>query len=266
MASTKLYQAMYEHKVFANEDLREVYGQGKRPPSLQSELQYNRRRGYIGRIRTGLYYILPFGEDPKTYVVDRFLVGHKVAPDAIIGYHSALELLGAAYTPFNTVYVLSKSRRAPFTFQGMTYRQVYPPTRLITAKAEAFGVEKLERSGVKIAVTGKERTVVDCVDRLAYTGGLEELFRSVELLPYLDLEKLAAYLDLLAKGVLYAEVGFLLDGFAKKFDFTDPYRRRFARHLPKVVYYFGGQQGQCRYVKAWNLMVPMDLAQKLEIH
>lgn len=266
MASTKLYQAMYDQKVFTLEDVREVYGREKPVTSLQSEIRHNQRRGYIGRIRAGLYYIVPFGEDPKTYVVDRFLIGHKLTPDALIGYHSALELLGAAYTPFNTVYILSKSRLAPFTFQGVTYRQVYPPKRLIRTKEEAFGVEKVERYGVKITVTGKERTVVDCVDRLEYTGGLEELFRSVELLPYLDLEKILAYLELLAKGILYAEVGFLLDCFAKKFDFTDPYRRRFAKHLPKVVYYFGGQQGQCRYVKAWNLMVPMDLAQKLEIH
>ncbi len=54
------------------------------------------RRGYIHRIRRNLYAVRQPGQTQPT--ADRFLVASKIRDDYYLGYHTALEFHGTAYS------------------------------------------------------------------------------------------------------------------------------------------------------------------------
>lgn len=68
------------------------------PNTGKALLTYHRSRGRIVSIRRGLYSSVPAGHDPATYAVDPVLVTAKLADDAVLAYHSALEYYGKTYT------------------------------------------------------------------------------------------------------------------------------------------------------------------------
>ena len=74
-----------------------------------------------------------------------------------------------------------------------------------------FGVNRHERSGVKLRVTGHERTMVDALDRPNLTGTWEEIWRSLESVEFFDLEQVIEYTRLLENATTAAKVGFFLE-------------------------------------------------------
>jgi predicted transcriptional regulator of viral defense system len=136
---------------------------------------------------------------------------------------------------------------------------VSPPARL-GEQAFTRGVETLERFGQMIRVTGRARTLVDCLDRLEYAGGFDELLGSVVTWPSVDQKDLLAYLHLLKRGVLYARVGFLLERFRDKWGVPDSLIQTLQNQLPKRTTYLDATPGSARFVRRWRLMIPPRLA------
>ena len=76
------------------------------------------------------------------------------------------------------------------------------------AGKERFGVEMRDRSGLDVAVTGLERTLVDLFDRPDLGGGVEEVWRSLATVEFFDLEAVIEYATLLGNATTVAKVGF----------------------------------------------------------
>lgn len=105
----KLDTFFAQHAVFTFE---EVFGALSKTNQVNSStlhnlLVYHRQQGHIIRIRRGLYYSVPQGIDSITYPVDPFLVASKIAPDAVLGYRTALALFGKLHTLSNEFIYLS---------------------------------------------------------------------------------------------------------------------------------------------------------------
>jgi hypothetical protein len=66
-------------------------------------------------------------------------------------------------------------------------------------------------SAENVLLTGRERSFVDCLFFLDYSGGVEELDKSLAMFPSFDFEAALAYLKLLRSPWLYSRLGFLLD-------------------------------------------------------
>ena len=60
----------------------------------ESLLSYYKRTGRILRVRRGLYITVPPGVDPEACPVDPYLLAAKMADDAVLAYHTALEFHG----------------------------------------------------------------------------------------------------------------------------------------------------------------------------
>ena len=66
--------------------------------TLESLLRYYMGKGRLLRVRRGLYAVVPVGSDPENYQVDPYLIASKMADDAVLGYHTALQFYGKAYS------------------------------------------------------------------------------------------------------------------------------------------------------------------------
>ena len=219
------------------------------------------REGKLCRIQKGIYGVLePLG-DPARYIPDKFLVGAKLRKGGFLGYHTALELHGCAYSAFyNTVYVCVRrgERFDPFSFRGLEFRPVFVQ--------DTKGTEMVKYAGQEIGVADKERTFLDCLSKPSYAGGWEECLKSLQALEGLNFERLLVYLSERGNKFLLRKVGFALELLKKNSVFyghledaqLDELRRR-ARGPPSYIE--PAERGKLN--KDWLLYVPEGFEERV---
>jgi predicted transcriptional regulator of viral defense system len=247
-----LTQFAQSSPLFTLEELGHRYGKKKPTRSVRNMLYRLKRQGRVRQLTKGVY-----AGALATASVNRYGVPSKLRKDAVVAFHSALEFHGVANQVFQTVYYLSVRPRRDVAFEDVTYHCVAPPRQLVRAHRLDFQVE-LSRD--KVRVTGRERSVVDCLAFLPYSGGVDELDRSLAMLPSFDFDVALEYLRLLRMPWLYARLGFLLDRHAEKLFFKGKSRDAFLRRLPRGVAYLDRKRPGNRWVPTWTLMVPETLA------
>jgi predicted transcriptional regulator of viral defense system len=229
--------------------------------TLQNSLAYHRQQGHIIHIRRGLYYSVPQGMDSTTYPVDPFLVASKIAPDAVLGYRTALAIFGKLHTLSNEfIYLSTKLEKGPYTFQDVRYRKVSIPTPLKKKNKERFGVTSVDRLGQEVFVTSLERTLVDVLDRPNLCGSWEEIWRSLESIEYFNVEEILHYALLLGNSTTTAKLGFFLDTHRERLLISDENLEKLLKHRPKKPHYLETQRTTPqKLISKWNIIVPVNL-------
>ena len=120
------------HPVFTHEEYVAAHGaRGDRSPrTANSLLTRYAVAGKIFHVRRGLYAAIPAGATPETFQVDPFLLATKLASDAAIAYHAALQFRGRVYSVWHRFAVLTRSHARPLSFQGNDFVGVRPPRSL----------------------------------------------------------------------------------------------------------------------------------------
>jgi predicted transcriptional regulator of viral defense system len=123
-----------------------------------------------------------------------------------------------------------------------------------------FGVTRRKRSGVDLRVTSLERTFVDVLDRPDLTGSWEEIWRSLESVEFFDLDQVVEYALLLENATTTAKVGFFLEQHRETLMVDDVHLDPLRKLCPRQPHYLTrGKRRGCRWVKEWNLMIPIDI-------
>jgi predicted transcriptional regulator of viral defense system len=248
------------HPVFRVE---EAPGYGGNPWTLKATLAYHCRRGHIFRVRRGLYAVVPPGASPDTCPVDPYLLGSRLAPDAVLGYHTALEVHGKAHSVFERFHYFTERRTRALFFRALRFEGVRPPAALRRKRKQDFGLETLDRSGLPVRVTGLERTLVDVLDRPDLGGGWEEVWRSLESVEFFDVERVVRYALLLGNATVAAKAGYFLDQHREELMIDDGHLAKLKEARPSGPHYMdraGGGKG--RFVPGWNLVVPEQVAER----
>lgn len=232
-------------------DLRTRYGGKTRGYWIYTLVSRLKRQGRIQSVCPGVY-----AGGLSSLSVDRYAVPSKLRPDAVISFHTALEFHGVGNQVFQTVYYQSARPRNDVVFDQVTYRRVSPFRKLLRLGRADFQVETA-RDGLQ--VTQRERSLVDCLAALEYSGGIEELDRCLAMFPSFDFEAALNYLNLQNRPWLYARLGYLLDRHAKRLFFAGKSRDAFLRRVPPGLVYLEKKSPGCRWIATWNLMVPPTL-------
>lgn len=228
-----------------------------------SLLRHYTETGRILRVRRGLYVTVPAGLSPKSCPVDPYLVAAKMTKDAVLAYHTALELHGKAYSVYQQSLYLTRLASRPLTFRGHRYRGLLFPKALRAKKQESFGVELVDRAGMDVRVTSLERTLVDVLDRPFLSGGWEEVWRSLEAVEFFALDKVTEYAFLLGNATTTAKVGFYLEQHRDALMVEDTYLDRLRDHKPKKPHYMVRKRRKSgRLVAGWNLVVPEEILER----
>ena len=226
----------------------------------RSLLAYHLAKGRILRVRRGLYATVPPGMDSASAPVDPYLVAARLCGDAVLGYHTAQEFHGRAYSVHWRIVYLSDRRSAPLAFQSHEFRRAPVPPPLRERGLAMFGVIRHNRSGVEVRVTSHERTMVDLLDRPELTGSWSEIWQSLEAVEFFDLDQLVEYTRMLDNSTTAAKVGFFLERHRESLMVGEDHLRELLRLRPAQPHYLAREsRGRSRLVKDWNLMVPEEI-------
>src|SRR5258708_31317029 len=234
--------------LFALEEPSKRYTKDDRTRSLLNLLHRLKKQGRVRKIASGPYVGALFAVP-----LDGYRVQGALRDDAVVALHSALEFPGVANQAFQTVYYFSARLRKNVVFDGVTYQSVVPPRPLALP---AHRLLQTERGADNVLVTGRERSFVDCLLYLDYSGGLEELDKSLAMFPSFDFDAALHYLRLLHSPWLYSRLGFLLDRHADKLFFRGTVRDRFLRKLPRAVLYLPDKLRHQPRVPLSKLIIP----------
>ncbi len=246
-----LVQYLGTTPLFTIEELKNRYAQRSSEGTIMNVLHRLKQQGRVRAVARGVYA----GASSST-PLDRYAVPGRLRRDAAVGFHSALEFHGVANQVFQTVYYLSSRHRRDVAYEGVVYHRVAPPRALWSSGKLDFQVE---RAADQVRVTARERSFVDCLLFLEYSGGVDELDRCLTMFPSFDFDVALGYLKLIRRPWLYARLGYLLDRHAEKLFFSGKWRDAFLTRRPKGVAYLEQKRPGGRWVTTWNLMVPETL-------
>ena len=235
--------------------------------ALRAERNTNRRTadallshhvaaGKLLSVRRGLYAAVPPGTAPDTLQVDPYLLATKLAPDAVIAYHSALQFRGKTYSVSHRYTVITRSHLRPLTFQGNEFLGVQPRRALRALPDVGGGVVIEAHAGVTVRITNFERTLVDLLDAPDLGGGWEEVWRSLEMVEYFDLDAAIAYTIKLGSALTAARVGFFLEQHRETLFVEDAHLQALRENAPRQPRYWDRKREAGRLVKPWNLIIP----------
>ena len=250
------------HNLFTREELGAAL-EGRRPATLDAHLARWRRQGRIERVKNGVYV----RNDPEGVAAPRLpdfiALASRMAPDAAVAYHTALEAHGCAQSLFDRLTFVSWTRTKPVEFMGRRLTPVRPRAPLLEKDSGEAWVERLDRGGLEVRVTNLERTTVDVLDRPSLSGGIEEVWRSLAGLPAVDPEALLTYVRILDNRTLAARVGYFLESRREDLAIPASVLEELQSLLPNHPVHLDRALGG-RLNTHWRLIVPEQLTEGYE--
>jgi len=234
-----------------------------RSASSRQQLSYHHKAGNLIHIRKFLYAVKPTSIKEEDYWIDPYLIASKASSDAVLAYHTALELLGLAYSSFDEFTFLTVRPGQLFSYAGQRFRSVIFPKALLTQNKERYGIETIKREGIKIKLTGIERTIVDVLDRPDLGGGWEEVWRSLDNVIQMDLDKLIEYTLLLKNATIVSKVGYFLEQRPPHLMVDQKYIQKLLPYIPKKPHYMNrNRKEKGKYFEKWQLIVPLEIVER----
>lgn len=220
------------------------------------------KSGKLQRIRKGLYVVLSPLEEQEGYVADKLLIASKIRNKYYLGFHTALEYYGCASSFYNEAYVCvkAKDRFNPFQYKRFSFRPVF-------VEGITLRVEEKNYHGNTIKVSSKERTFIECIDRIQYAGGWEECIKSLEGLRTLNIEKLVnQLLHKYKKDILLRRVGYILELLKERSPFYEHVNDHLLNEIEKQItgppqYLTYGKKGTLN--RRWKLYIPDGFEEKM---
>lgn len=255
---------METHPVFRVEEFLAFHAGelGRSPATSATVLKQAVRSGRLLHLRRGLYATVSSGIRPDQMHVDPLLLASRHTPDAVIAFHGALQLHGRAYSEWSRIHVWTAHRSKPFTWRGVEVVPVLLPHELLGSKDQGGGIVRVHHAGGDLRVTTLERTLVDVLDQPDKGGGFEEIWRSLEMIGFVDPDEIVRYTLLLGRALTAARVGFFLEQHREAWFIDDAVLARLRAYAPRSPTYFDGSRENGRLQSAWNLIIPERVLQR----
>jgi predicted transcriptional regulator of viral defense system len=117
----------------------------------------------------------------------------------------------------------------------------------------------VRHAGGEVRVTTLERTLVDVLSAPDKAGGWEEVWRSLEMVEFFDLDAVLSFVRRCDSAVTAARVGFFLEQHRQALMVEDRHLKAFRKLAPGAPRYMSPSRESGKLVPAWNLVVPKYL-------
>lgn len=169
------------------------------------------KRGLLMRLKKGLYYIIPYEQEAKTFMPDWHLIAEHVTKGTkhYIGYYSALQIHNLITQPSlkEQIVVAKQIRPSTLKIKNTPFQFIYHNEK------HFFGSKKIwiDRFN-KVECSDLEKTFVDCLFKPDYAGGIVEVARAIYISrDKIKFEKLLEYTQRFESQAVIKRLGFLLE-------------------------------------------------------
>jgi predicted transcriptional regulator of viral defense system len=174
-------------------------------------LRYLAKRGWLARVRRGLYITVPLGAaDPGAWREDPWVVAARVFAPCYIGGWTALQHWSLTEQLFRDVMVVTARpvRSRHVEVQTMPFQLKH------ASEDKHFGLRTVWRGQIRVAVSNPARTLVDVLDEPGIGGGIRHIAAAVT--SYWENENrceadLLTYAERLGNRTVFKRLGFLLE-------------------------------------------------------
>lgn len=169
------------------------------------------KRGLLMRVKDGLYYVIPFEQDPETFMPDWHLLSQYLVGDAeyYVGYFSALQIHSLTTQPNLKEQIVVNKQIKPSTLfvKGVPFQFIYHN------EAHFFGSKKTWIDSFnKVQCSDLEKTFIDCLFKPQYAGGITEITKAIhKSKDKIDFKKLLDYAKRFNSQAVIKRLGFLLE-------------------------------------------------------
>ena len=209
------------------------------------------KRGLLMRLREGVYWIIPYEQDPNTYFPNWHLVAQHLVGDAghYVGYYSAMEIHGLITQPclVERIVVNQQIKPSILDIQGIKFQFIYHNPRHFSG-GEKIWIGRFD----KISCSDLEKTFVDSLYKPDYSGGIVEiakaLYKSKDKINY---QKLYEYCERFKAQSVIKRLGFLLDSLEIKNPISEALRQiKSDSFIPLEPSY----EKKGKWIHKWNVL------------
>jgi len=164
------------------------------------------KSGAIERIARGKYIIVPLHGEKGKYTLHEFIIGSLLIKPYAISYWSALNYYGMTEQIPSTVFIQTTSwkKKQEIDVFGVKYKIVR------MKKEKIFGLRTEWIEETEINITDREKTIIDCLDKPQYCGGVVEVAKALRK-ENLDYEKITKYARKIGNSGVIRRLGYLCD-------------------------------------------------------
>ena len=169
------------------------------------------RRGLLMRVKNGLYYMIPFDQDPESFMPDWHLLAEPLTKgnNYYVGYYSALQIHQLITQPSLTEFIVVNPQIKPsiIKVKEVRFQFVYHNSK------HFFGSKKVWIDSYnKVYCSDLEKTIVDCLFKPEYSGGIVEIGKALyKAKTNIDFGRLLNYCKQFGSQAVIKRLGFLLE-------------------------------------------------------
>jgi len=213
--------------------------------------------GFIKRIGKGVYALTPDPKEPPS--IHEFVLTSLFIKPSAIAYWSALNYYGLTEQIPNITFIQTPRKRG----YGRIVEFNNKKFKIVTVKpSKFFGLSTVKIGKRDVNITDPEKTVVDCLDKPKYCGGIIEVIKALKNAS-LNQEKLLRYVQRMGNKAILKRLGYISEqlglGLEEKIQLSDKDRKNFSLLDPTMP-----ARGKFNY--KWGLLenVPEDYWEDLE--
>ena len=170
------------------------------------------RKRWLERVQRGLYLFIP-AERGEAAVppLNPFLVACHLIEPYYLSYATAAAHYGLTTQLRHVIFICTTKRKRGFEWRNSTFKFV------TLSERKFFGYTTLKVNGAEVRIAELEKTVVDCLDKPAYAGGIGEVVAILRsALRRSDHQKLVDYAIRMDSSTLIQRLGFLSELLQQK--------------------------------------------------
>ncbi len=179
--------------------------------ALKELLSVMVKRGLLLRLKKGLYYIIPYEKDAETFMPDWHIAASHLTKgnEYYIGYYSALQIHNLITQPSlkEQIVVPKQIRPSKIKIKNVDFQFIYHN------KNHFFGAKKMWIDSYnKVLCSDLEKTIIDCLFKPDYAGGIVEIARAIYTSKdKIKFDKLLEYSERFKSQAVIKRLGFLLE-------------------------------------------------------
>lgn len=169
------------------------------------------KRGLLMRLKQGLYYIIPYEQEASSFMPDWHLLAEHLTKgtDHYIGYYSAMQIHNLITQPSlkEQIVVAKQLKPSILKIRNVSFQFIYHNAD------HFFGAKKTWiNSFNKVLCSDLEKTIIDCLFKPDYAGGIVEIARAIHISKdKIKYDQLLEYVQRFRSQAVIKRLGFLLE-------------------------------------------------------